>query len=139
MILEVLLGFAGGVAWSAAVGYRIKRRQAQQSQTPSLFPSAPAGVGSNQAAIVLMSLPPEDSAVLFRELPPEVVQQLTSCIVQLPPVDPDTRQRAIAAFTQYLGSSKEFYQAVADSPRAAAAALLKLMLSDEPVANAFTR
>ncbi|MCA9796566.1 MAG: hypothetical protein KC910_32380 [Candidatus Eremiobacteraeota bacterium] len=137
MVLEVLLGFAGGVAWSAVVSYRLKRKSALQLPPPP--PPGPVGPGTRQAAIVLMSLPPETSAGLFSQLTPEVVHQITWCIAQLPTIDSGTRQQALDAFRAQLGSGNDLHQAIGASPRAAAAAILKLMLADEPVATTVTR
>ncbi|MGE0494319.1 MAG: hypothetical protein AB7S38_34220 [Vulcanimicrobiota bacterium] len=137
MLLEVLLGFAGGVAWSAFVGYRLNRKNALPLPVPNS--SAPAGPGTQQAAIVLMNLPPETSAELFSQLTPEVVQQVTMCIAQLPVIDSGTRQRALDAFRAHIGSGPDLHQTVRASPRAAAAAILKLMLADEPVATSLTK
>ncbi|MBX3167910.1 MAG: hypothetical protein KF760_10885 [Candidatus Eremiobacteraeota bacterium] len=52
-----------------------------------------------QLAIVLMSLPPEVSAQLFKVLTPEVVQQVTLSISRLPPISPELRERVISEVT----------------------------------------
>lgn len=63
------------------------------------------GNGSNglnrhqQLAIVLMSLPPEVSAQLFKHLGPETVHAITLQISKLPPITPEVRMEAIAEVT----------------------------------------
>lgn len=52
-----------------------------------------------QLAIILMSLPPEVSAQLFKVLTPEVVHQVTLSISRLPPISPELRARVIAEVT----------------------------------------
>lgn len=52
-----------------------------------------------QLAIILMSLPPEVSAQLFKVLTPELVHQVTLSISRLPPISPELRERVIAEVT----------------------------------------
>lgn len=51
-----------------------------------------------KAAILLMSLPPEVSAQLFKELGPEEVHAITLEISKLPPISPDVRAQVIDEF-----------------------------------------
>lgn len=51
-----------------------------------------------KAAILLMSLPPEVSAQLFKELGPEEVHAITLEISKLPPIPPDVRAQVIDEF-----------------------------------------
>ena len=53
-----------------------------------------------KAAILLMSLPPEVSAQLFKELGPQEVQDITVEISKLPQVPPDVRAQVIDEFLQ---------------------------------------
>lgn len=62
-----------------------------------------AGVSVNlppkqKAAILLMSLPPEVSAQLFKELGPEEVHAITLEISKLPPIPPEVRAQVIDEF-----------------------------------------
>ena len=52
-----------------------------------------------QLAIVLMSLPPEMSAQLFKDLGPDLVRQITLSISRLPPISPEVRAQVIAEVT----------------------------------------
>ncbi|MGE0489009.1 MAG: flagellar motor switch protein FliG [Vulcanimicrobiota bacterium] len=56
-----------------------------------------------KAAILLMSLPPEVSAQLFRELGPEEVQAITLEISKLPQISPEIRAQVIEEFLQSSG------------------------------------
>jgi flagellar motor switch protein FliG len=56
-----------------------------------------------KAAILLMSLPPEISAQLFKELGLEEVHALTLEISKLPPIPPDVRAQVIDEFLQSQG------------------------------------
>ncbi|MBN9417717.1 MAG: flagellar motor switch protein FliG [Candidatus Eremiobacteraeota bacterium] len=51
-----------------------------------------------KAAILLMSLPPEVSAQLFKELGPDEVHAITLEISKLPPISPDVRAQVIDEF-----------------------------------------
>ncbi|MCR5662665.1 MAG: flagellar motor switch protein FliG [bacterium] len=51
-----------------------------------------------KTAILLMSLPPEASAEIFKELGPEEVQAITMEISKLPQISPETRQQVIQEF-----------------------------------------
>jgi len=51
-----------------------------------------------KAAVLFMSLPPEDSAQLFSELGPEEVQAITLEITQLPSVSPECRAKVCNEF-----------------------------------------
>ncbi|MEW6281971.1 MAG: flagellar motor switch protein FliG [Candidatus Eremiobacterota bacterium] len=53
-----------------------------------------------KAAILLMSLPPEVSAQLFKELGPEEVQAITLEISKLPQISPEVRAQVIEEFLQ---------------------------------------
>ena len=55
-----------------------------------------------KTAILLMSLPPEASAEIFKELGPEEVQNITMEISKLPQISPETRAQVIQEF---LGQS----------------------------------
>ena len=50
-------------------------------------------------AIVLMSLPPETSAQLFKNMGPDLVHAITLEISKLPPISPELRQQVIAEVT----------------------------------------
>lgn len=52
-----------------------------------------------QLAIVLMSLPPEVSAQLFKQMGPEMVHAITLEISKLPPISPELREQVIAEVT----------------------------------------
>ncbi len=53
---------------------------------------------AQQIAILLMSLPPETSSELFKCLGPDLVHAITIEISKLPPISPETRERAIREF-----------------------------------------
>lgn len=55
--------------------------------------------GRQEAAILLMSLPPQSSASVFKELGLETVQQLTIVISKLPPVPPELRDDIVQRFS----------------------------------------
>ncbi|MBQ7502225.1 flagellar motor switch protein FliG [bacterium] len=56
-----------------------------------------------KTAILLMSLPPEASAEIFKELPPEEVQSITAEISKLPQISPETRAQVIQEFLDQDG------------------------------------
>ena len=58
--------------------------------------------GLQEAAIVLMSLPPERAAEIFKALGPQAVQDITVAISQLPQVLPELRQEVCNTFQLYL-------------------------------------
>ncbi|MBQ7502226.1 hypothetical protein IJT93_05850 [bacterium] len=58
-----------------------------------------------KTAILLMSLPPEASAEIFKELPPEEVQSITAEISKLPQISPETRAQVIQEFLDQDGGS----------------------------------
>jgi flagellar motor switch protein FliG len=58
-----------------------------------------------KAAILLMSLPPEVSAQLFKELGPEEVHAITLEISKLPPIAPEVRAQVIDEFLQSSAGS----------------------------------
>jgi len=58
-----------------------------------------------KAAILLMSLPPEVSAQLFKELGPDEVHAITLEISKLPPISPDVRAQVIDEFLQSSAGS----------------------------------
>jgi len=61
-----------------------------------------------KAAILLMSLPPEVSAQLFKELGPEEVQAITLEISKLPQISPEVRAQVIDEFLQSSGNPGGF-------------------------------
>ncbi|MGM9993040.1 MAG: flagellar motor switch protein FliG [Candidatus Bruticola sp.] len=56
-----------------------------------------------KTAILLMSLPPEASAEIFKELGPEEVQAITTEISKLPQISPETRAQVIQEFLNQDG------------------------------------
>lgn len=64
-----------------------------------LAPAPPRDCGNRvqQIAILLMSLPPETSAQIFKNLGPEHVHAITLEISKLPPVSEEEREQAIGA------------------------------------------
>ena len=54
--------------------------------------------GPQEAAIILMSYPPEQSAQVFKELGPDAVHALTLEISKLPPIPPDLRAAILGTF-----------------------------------------
>lgn len=66
-----------------------------------------------KAAILLMSLPPEISAQLFKELGLEEVHALTLEISKLPPIPPEVRAQVIDEFLQSQGGGGGLSEALA--------------------------
>ena len=64
-----------------------------------------------KTAILLMSLPPEASAEIFKELGPEEVQSITMEISKMPQISPETRAQVIQEF---LGQSDNAPDALKD-------------------------
>jgi len=63
--------------------------------------SSPVNLSARQkAAILLVSLPPEVSAQIFREFGPEEVQAISMEISKLPPVSPEVRAMVVQEFLQ---------------------------------------
>ena len=54
--------------------------------------------GPQEAAIILMSYPPEHSAQVFKELGPDAVHTITLEISKLPPISPEIRAAVLATF-----------------------------------------
>jgi len=68
--------------------------------------SSPVNLSARQkAAILLVSLPPEVSAQIFREFGPEEVQAISMEISKLPPVSPEIRAMVVQEFLQSNESS----------------------------------
>jgi hypothetical protein len=86
-------------------------RPARPGKGPKLRGSAPAQMVSTthghdgaltkgmRLAIVLMSLPPEVSAQLFKNMGPELVHAITLEISKLPPISPELSQQVISEVT----------------------------------------
>lgn len=70
----------------------LQRQQARRKLPPALRDPR------QEAAILLMSLPPETSAEVFKELGPEEVHAITLEISKLPPISPEVRHRVIERF-----------------------------------------
>lgn len=67
-----------------------------------------------KTAILLMSLPPEASAQIFKELPPDEVKSITAEISKLPQISPETREQVIQEFLNKGGGDMGL-----DAPRPA--------------------
>lgn len=104
-MLELLLCFGAGVATSSWLRRRARRR----SELPDrAHPVSQASIkqeftGSQCAAILVMTLPPETSAQIFNELSGQMVQLITLEIPKLPKTSPDTRLHIVRKFCQSLG------------------------------------
>ncbi len=70
----------------------LQRRHGRRQLAPALQDPR------QEAAVLLMSLPPEASAQIFKELGPEEVHAITLEISKLPPIRPEVRQRVIERF-----------------------------------------
>ena len=71
---------------------RVQRRQGRRHLLPT-------GLELRQeAAVLLMSLPPEVSAGVFKELGPEEVCAITLEVSKLPPITPEVRRRVLERF-----------------------------------------
>ena len=104
-MIELLLCFGAGVATSGWLRRRARRRTelAERPQTVSQGSFKPEINGTQCAAVLFTSLPPEVSAQLFNELSPERVHLITLGVTTLPQIAPETRLRIVEKFCQSLG------------------------------------
>lgn len=65
-----------------------------------------------KTAILLMSLPPEASAEIFKELGPEEVQSITMEISKLPQISPEIRAQVIQEFLGQSGDNPDLHKAL---------------------------
>ena len=101
------------------------RKRASAGNSTSL-----SGDRGEHLAIVLMSLPPEVSAQLFKELGPDMVQRITLSISRLPPITPEVR---MAVLEMVLEVGLEDLEALARRDPAPLAARLRDYLEEGPV------
>ena len=87
------------------------------------------------AAVILMSLPPEVSAQLFKELGPDEVQAITLEIAKLPQIQPEVRQAIVNEFCDKFGL-RSFEGEARSRPEAVAAKINQWiqMKSEAPAA-----
>jgi len=64
--------------------------------------SRPIQNGLQEAAIILMSLPPEFSAQIFKQLDPDQISRITLEISQLPQISPGMRTETLKTFHAHL-------------------------------------
>lgn len=132
-MLELLCAFAAGAATSSWLHFKAKRRARASGGTPPIFgsqspprPGGPLG-GAGRTAIILMSMPPELSARIFKELGPEEVQRITLEISQLPPIPPNLRQSVLSEFCGSLGILPERLEEAAAAEPALVAKALRVL------------
>lgn len=136
-VIELLIGFLAGSVATTYVG-----RKARHWKSKGLVPASarsstlPPSVWSGRqcCAIILMSLPPEVSATLFRNLRPEEVTAITEEITRLPSVPPEVRERVLSDFCGSLGiADSRLQEASRDESALVAKALSGLFRQLKPV------
>lgn len=83
------------------------------------------------AAVMLMSLPPEVSAQLFKELGPDEVQAITLEISKLPQIRPEVSQAVVREFCDTFGF-RSLEEQARTRPHALAAKICQWLQADPP-------
>lgn len=105
------------VALSAYALGRAQRLKQQPSQAPGPeIASSRELRGEQKAAVLLMSLRPEVSGELFKQLGPDKVQRVTGAISRLPQIPPHVREEVCR---EYMASARQAVGATASPTRSA--------------------
>ena len=135
-MLELLLCFGAGMAASTWLRRRSERRSRgnQRREFSNLrepFAGQSSKLSSAQcAAVLFMTLPPENSAQLFNQLGPEHVQSITLEISGLPSISKELQLTVIETFCRSLGipgDRDSFELAVRTEPELVAKAIVLLL------------